>query len=698
MIISFSQLGKQGRLGNQLFQVHSTLGLAEKYNAGAVFPIWEYEQYFEQVLQHEPVMELPVVQEKFFHHYDWNLMESSDVSGYLQSEKYFGKQKLKFKKEFLDNAMGSPVFERESICIQIRRGDYVGNQNYHQLNINYYIDALLTHFPNWRESNILVLSDDLEYAKVHFECLPNVYFGSGTDIVDMAFASLCNHFIISNSSYGWWCAYLGEKPGSKIVHCGRLHAGKLSKKGNEDYYPERWIKFEKSEYKIDLKDVTFTIPIHYDHMNRKENLDLSLYMLQSSFYSNYIVCEQGGNKFAYTEAWANYLMCTYEDFHRTKMLNDMCEATTTPYIVNWDCDIILPPMQIVLARELLRDGADLVYPYDGRFARMKRTEWFPALQKSFDIGSTAGKKFKGMEPNINSVGGVAFWNKESFIDVGMENQYMISFGPEDVERHNRVRTFGYDMQRVKGVLFHLDHFVGENSSPKNKHFQHNIEEEKKVTAMSMMELSEYVNTWPWRHNYTTRYYHRISEGAVRSAKVIMDLLPFKPKSVIDIGCGVGEWWNGNIEYIGVDYRVDRNKLLIPYGSYIDCNLDREFILPPKEFDLCICLEVAEHLKPSRAEPLVEYLCLLSDYVLFSAAIPYQGGQGHVNEQWQSYWAELFLEQGFGVEPSMFKVRDELEAELWYRQNIVLYKRGENGKVYNFVLPEYYEQIVKALKT
>jgi hypothetical protein len=703
MIISCSTLGKNGRLGNQLFQIASTLGLAEKYGAQAAFPDWEYEPYFENVLPHGPMSD-NTIQEKYFHHYDWEITSDTDVMGFLQSEKYFPKgfQPLRFREKFLSRVREtySELFLRETICIQVRRGDYVGNPNYHQTTITYYLTALIEHFPNWKDCNILVISDDVEYCKVHFGCLPNVFFTDGSsDIEDMALASLCDHFIISNSSFGWWCAWLGEKPSTKVIHSGHMFKGKLARKDTKDYRPERWTAHHRPEYKLPLKDLTFTIPVFYDHQNRKENLDLVCFLLLKDLDTNIIICEQGGNRFDYVNGWAQYLQHNGNTFHRTRMLNEMCNATTTLYIANWDCDVIIPPMQIYVAVEHLRAGVDMAYPYHGGFARMPRMEWYRKLQESFDIGVVRDTYFKRRDAAENSVGGAVFWNKDSFIDAGMENEYMVSFGPEDVERYNRAKKLGYKIKRVNGPLFHLNHHVGVTSSPKNPYFQHNVSEEEKVNKMSREELQAYVDSWPWRNQYTTRYYTEISEGAIRSAKIVMRELGqvgISFKRVIDIGCGVGEWSNGNPDYYGIDHRIDTSKLLFPKENYTDCNLNREFPdLSLEEFDLALCLEVAEHLHPSRAEPLVEYLCSLADHVLFSAAIPYQGGQGHINEQWQSYWGKLFQKNGFG--PMSWLCPNDPRIELWYRQNIVLYKKGCEGIVEDFVLPEYYEQIVKGLK-
>ena len=701
--LSMSTLGRNGRLGNQLFQIFSLMGLAEKHRAQAAFPTWEHEQYFDTPLPHGE-MQGNQIQERFFHHHEWDIPGDCDLVGYLQSEKYFGSTRLRLKQSFVDQCKADfDIFQRETICIQIRRGDYVGNPGYYQLSPNFYLDALVTHFPNWQDYNLLFTSDDIEYCRTMFEGLPNAFFSSSnTDIQDLALASACDHFIISNSSFGWWCASLGENPHSKIVHSGHMFTGHLARKETRDYRPARWIEYKKDSYKIPLQDLTFTIPLYYDHEHRKENLGLVLYLLQSSIDANYIFCEQGGRHFQYTEQWGKYMTLDSDVFHRTKMLNDMAYASRTPYIANWDADVIIPTAQILAAVTELRTGADMVFPYDGRFARMRRADWWQRVQGARDIGVVRDATFKGRTPDHNSVGGAVMWNKESFIDGGMENQKFISFGPEDCERHDRFKTLGYDIRRVRGSLFHMDHFVGPNSSPRNPHFAENAKEIEKIRALcgDRLALLAYIDTWPWRHKYTSRYYHKISEGSIRSAEMVMSALTeigIEPKSIIDIGCGVGEWNNGHPDYTGVDYHVRDEDLLIPLGRFIDCDLNHVLPSLGRTFDLCLCLEVAEHLKPSRAEELVKFLCLISDRILFSAAIPQQGGNGHVNEQWQSWWAELFAHEGFGAAARQPEIRCNLDIELWYRQNLVLYERGAKGSVSDFVLPAYYMQIVEALR-
>lgn len=715
-IISFGMLGNWGRFGNCCFEVASTLGMAAKYNAQAVFPNWDYEKYFVNPIPHGE-MQPNQIKETGFHYYDWQLTGDCDILGYCQSERYFSHIKDKIKEQFTlkpeviqsaKDKLPANVFEKETILMQFRRTDYVSCPFYFQLPVTYYIQALLENFPNWRDVNIVCISDDLSYPKIHFECLPNVYFADVIDIEQIAIAGLCDHFIIANSSFGWWAAYLGTKPHSKIIHPGRLHAGKLLERSDEkDYWPERWTNFKKDSYKINLTDTTFTIPVMYDSKDRKYNLDLCVCMLQTNFNTNIIVGEQGGNKFEYHSQWSTYRNFNLQYFHRTKMLNDMAMQSETPYIANWDADVIIAPMQIYLTIQRLREGEDMVFPYDGRFARLPR-EWFKPIEQLMDIGAigdTEPKGKRGRPVPESSVGGAVFFNKESFIEGGMENEYMISFGPEDCERNDRFSKLGFKIaaleDRVKGCLYHIDHWCGPDSSKHNPFFAANHLEIEKIRAMSREELRLYVDSFPWRHKYTETYYKRICFESIKSAKEIYKAIGFDKGSVIDIGAGIGEFHNGNPDYVAVDYNIPVRSLLIPHERFINKNLEKEVVQADKKYDLCLCLEVAEHLTESRADTLVEMLCNLSGKVLFSAAIQGQGGTGHYNEQPAHYWAAKFEANGFY--PYKTDIRKALfhnsDVGVWYRNNMILYTREKFEIDYelDFVHPQMFESCINNLK-
>ena len=128
---------------------------------------------------------------------------------------------------------------------------------------------------------------------------------------------------------------------------------------------------------------------------------------------------------------------------------------------------------------------------------------------------------------------------------------------------------------------------------------------------------------------------------------------FKPKSILDVGCGLGNWIEvakkmGIEEVVGVDGSyVNRTLLKIDDKEFIEKDLAKPFDLN-KNFDLAICLEVAEHLPETSADTLIQSIVTHADVVIFSAAIPGQGGQNHINEQWPTYGQELFQKYDYDV--------------------------------------------------
>jgi len=153
---------------------------------------------------------------------------------------------------------------------------------------------------------------------------------------------------------------------------------------------------------------------------------------------------------------------------------------------------------------------------------------------------------------------------------------------------------------------------------------------------------------------------------------------FPVQSVLDVGCGLGTWLtifqeSGVPEVLGLDgNNVDRSMLHIPERQFRECDLTNPFDLG-KRFDLVLCLEVAEHLPESCSDEFVASLCRHSDRIVFSAAIPGQGGQHHINEQWVDYWQLRFRQMGYiladAIRPLIW---NDGNVDVWYRQNIFLY--------------------------
>jgi predicted transcriptional regulator YdeE len=222
--------------------------------------------------------------------------------------------------------------------------------------------------------------------------------------------------------------------------------------------------------------------------------------------------------------------------------------------------------------------------------------------------------------------------------------------------------------------------------------------------MTDRQLQDYVKDFSWTHPYTPEYYKSIVEGSIKSRDEVFQVLPKLmqiPKSVVDVGTGQGQWLYeiekfGVNRYLGMDHKVNKKCLLIPQNNYKEFDLTSAVGYEiPKRFDLAMCLEVAEHLPEENAEGLVKLLCSLSDYVLFSAAIPHQPGEQHLNCQWQTWWEALFNQQGYyaSEQPLRDLLHDNEGVEIWYRNNIVLYSKHFRGKTSDFVHPHMFLNLI-----
>jgi hypothetical protein len=180
-------------------------------------------------------------------------------------------------------------------------------------------------------------------------------------------------------------------------------------------------------------------------------------------------------------------------------------------------------------------------------------------------------------------------------------------------------------------------------------------------------------------------------------KAIMQIiLPiYKPNSIIDLGCGSGSWLHTISkeykisEFLGVDgHWIDENELLIPQTNFNAHNL-QDVYTPNRKFDMAISMEVAEHLNEEYADNFVTSLVNSSDLILFSAAIPLQGGTNHVNEQPQTYWESKFSKNNY-------ECVDIIRSRIWnlegvrtdYKQNTFLYINKSQTNKANLLLNKF----------
>jgi SAM-dependent methyltransferase len=185
------------------------------------------------------------------------------------------------------------------------------------------------------------------------------------------------------------------------------------------------------------------------------------------------------------------------------------------------------------------------------------------------------------------------------------------------------------------------------------------------------------------YEYGEDFYGYLSRFALQSARQAVGklsaVLPLR--SVVDFGCGQGAWlraWSeAGASVTGLDGPyVDRARLLIEQDDFHPADLAQPIDLG-QQFDLVQSLEVAEHLPASRARTFVETLVAHGPLVLFSAAVPGQGGENHINEQPLSYWRALFRARGYAaIDYLRPLIVGDVGIEHWYRYNMLLYARED----------------------
>lgn len=190
----------------------------------------------------------------------------------------------------------------------------------------------------------------------------------------------------------------------------------------------------------------------------------------------------------------------------------------------------------------------------------------------------------------------------------------------------------------------------------------------------------------YKRVYDKSFYGNHAAGMSSSAEVILGLIYniYTPKSVVDIGCGQGVWLNmaeslGAITLKGFDGDwIKEEDLFSKNIDFLPVNLSESLPKLNEKYDLCISLEVAEHLPEDKAEGFIDLLCEASNTILFGAAIKHQGGTNHINEQWQTYWIKLFESRGYEcVDCIRGTTWSDASVEWWYKQNTFIFIKSNS---------------------
>lgn len=266
-----------------------------------------------------------------------------------------------------------------------------------------------------------------------------------------------------------------------------------------------------------LENTTFIIPLRIESDDRMRNIITVLCFLLSKFDSKVIVKESDTNSvFAesvfpqikeFLEDKVQNLTHVFEKsedvvFHRTRLLNEMLNMTTTDVVVNYDCDVLLEEQTYYKSvSKIVDDGFDLIYPYGKGsyqqqvFANDEIVSEFINEDFNFEILTKNSRNY------LSDRGHVQFFKRTSYIDGGMENENFMAYGPEDWERHDRFVKMGYNVGRIDDIIYHFEHKRTQNSWTHNPHFSSNENLFKYLDGLSRESLIEYYKNEKYLKKY-----------------------------------------------------------------------------------------------------------------------------------------------------------------------------------------------------
>lgn len=267
----------------------------------------------------------------------------------------------------------------------------------------------------------------------------------------------------------------------------------------------------------DLSDCTFIIPLRIESRDRMRNIITVLIYLLRNFKTKVIVKEVDKESIfkesvqpALEEALKDFqlegLTHIFEQsdeytFHRTKIINDMLWMVDTPYVANYDCDILLPKTSYAYAVNLLKNGYQkeeggerlypkVVYPYgNGMYQAQLRAsdeEVSEFMNSEFDFSV-----FKTWRAYDAKFGFVQFFDTETYKKYGGENEGFVAYGYEDDERHFRFYKLSHVVRMNEERIFHLEHERSPNSWFNNPHIESNRKLWEKLKSCSKEELELY---------------------------------------------------------------------------------------------------------------------------------------------------------------------------------------------------------------
>ena len=268
--------------------------------------------------------------------------------------------------------------------------------------------------------------------------------------------------------------------------------------------------------KHNLYNATFIIPVRIESADRMRNVITGLIFLLENFETK-IIIKEVDTKSVFEEDVLPQLKECFDNldnlihifeqsddpvFYRTKILNEMIAMSDTDVVINSDCDVLLPIQSYLDSYDLIiSKKADVVYPYGtGHYQKQVSADdelVSEFLSNDFDFSILDAKS------NIwtSDFGWVQFFDRQVYIEGGMENENFKAYAPEDKERYYRFTTFGYKVGRINDFVYHLEHERGENSWFNNPHMIENLQLWERLQKLNKQELSEYYSKQEYLKKY-----------------------------------------------------------------------------------------------------------------------------------------------------------------------------------------------------
>lgn len=265
-MLTFSPLNYLGRLGNQLFEIFSVIAEAKKRNTGWLFPHWTYKDYVNIPSEWfgDDLSECEDICQSYYQ--DWNNFEHLKdlIFQTITPTNLIADEINTLRNEWMPP--GS-----EYIGIGIRRTDYLNSLHlYPPINLSYYQNGIdfIKKQRSDKQIKVVCFSDDIEWCKQNIQC--DIYeSGNQISILKLILMSKCDHFIIANSTFHWWGAYLGSHPNKIVIYPMRWLGPGVSNKHLFNLFYPTWYGFTGSNGQLINSPHQINVNI-WDASNRED--------------------------------------------------------------------------------------------------------------------------------------------------------------------------------------------------------------------------------------------------------------------------------------------------------------------------------------------------------------------------------------------------------------------------------------------